>query len=281
MNHSDNMSESSDFTPLMGDFIVFQRLLKEGNTTNALQLSEELLSRSRSISERNHYYEARIRMERALIGAIDEGEIGNELRWCVDRLNATSPLSSLHGIALLNLASWHLNKNEFMMSLATHSEISPETNFPDEIIALSRLETSRILTKMKDYEPAMRHAWIARNIFFKTSMTPEFLVSSLEWLDMALDNVDKNAPNMDFHVKNAKPREKPGVSTIPSNPTDIKLVVEDLIQILFQDLSGSERNDIGLIVDASEILEIKEWRDILIDRLSEIQDRKLLAALQS
>ena len=55
------MSEFEEITPLMEDFIVFQRLLKEGNTTNALQLSEELLSRSRSISERNHYYEARIR----------------------------------------------------------------------------------------------------------------------------------------------------------------------------------------------------------------------------
>ena len=281
MNHSDNMSESTDITPLMEDYIVLQRLLKEGDTSNALQLSEELLTRSRSISERNHYYEARIRMERALIGAVEEDEIGNELRWCVDRLNATSPHSSLHGIALLNLASWHLNKNEFMMSLATHSEISPETNFPNEIVALSRLETSRILTRMEDYEPAMRHAWIARTIFSKTSMIPEFLVSSLEWLDMALDNVDDDAPNMDFHVKNAKPREKPGVSTIASNPTDIKLVVEDLIKITFQDLSGSERNDIGLILDASEILGINKWREILIDRLPEIQDRKLLAALQS
>ena len=110
---------------------------------------------------------------------------------------------------------------------------------------------------------------------FKKSMIPEFLVSSLEWLDMALDNVDKNAPNMDFHIKNAKPREKPGVSTISSNPTDIKLVVEDLIQILFQDLSCPERNDIGLIVDASEILGIEEWKDILINRLPEIQDRNL------
>ena len=174
-----------------------------------------------------------------------------------------------------------LNKNEFMMSLATHSEISTETNFPDEIVALSRLETSRILCKMEDYEPAMRHAWLARTIFSKKSMIPEFLVSSLEWLDMALDNVDHDAPNMDFHVKNAKPREKPGVSTIASNPTDIELVVEDLIQITFQDLSGSERNDIGLILDASEILGINKWREILIDRLPEIQDRKLLAALQS
>jgi hypothetical protein len=122
---------------------------------------------------------------------------------------------------------------------------------------------------------------MARTIFSKTSMIPEFLVSSLEWLDMALDNVDNDAPNMDFHVKNAKPREKPGVSTIASNPTDIELVVEDLIQITFQDLSGSERNDIGLILDASEILGINKWREILIDRLPEIQDRKLLAALQS
>ena len=70
------MSESTDITPLMEDYIVLQRLLKEGDTSNALQLSEELLTRSRSISERNHYYEARIRMERALIGAVEDDTNG-------------------------------------------------------------------------------------------------------------------------------------------------------------------------------------------------------------
>jgi len=275
------MSESTDFTPLVGDFMVFQRLLKEGDTSSALPLSEELLARSRSISERNHHYEARIRMERALMGAISKNEIGNELRWCVDRLNATSPQSALHGIALLNLASWHLNNNEFMMALATHSEISPKSNFPNELLALSRLETSRILASMGDYEPAMRHAWIARSEFSKSSMTPEFLVSNLEWLNMALDNVDKNALNMDYHVENAKPREKPGVSKISANPEDIQVVVEDIVEILFQDLSGPERNDIGLIIDASDILGVKKWKNILIERIHEIQDKKLLEVLQS
>jgi hypothetical protein len=168
-----------------------------------------------------------------------------------------------------------------MMSLATHAEISIQSDFPEEIVALSRLETSRILAKMNDYEPAMRHAWIARTIFYKTSMIPEFLVSSMEWLDMALDNINPDAPNMNFHIRNAAPREKPGATTIDSNPSDIKIVVEDLIRILFHDLSGLERNDLGLIIDASDILEIHEWKDMLIDRLHEIQDEKVLAALQS
>ena len=274
-------NSNNEISPLIADFMVFQNLLKEGNTKSAISLSNDILERSRSMSERDHLYEARIRMERALIGAIEEKEIGNELRWCVDRLNATSCQSSLHGIALLNLASWHLNKNEFMMALATHSEISPESNFSDEIIALSRLESSRILSAMSDYEPAMRHAWIARLGFSKTNMTPEFLVSSLEWLDMALDNVENNSPNMIYHIQNAKPREKPGASVISANPDDIISVVEDIIDILFKNLSGEERNDIGLIIDASDILGIDKWKKILIDRIDEIQDLNLLEVLQS
>ncbi|MFL2974341.1 MAG: hypothetical protein ACJZ4F_05160 [Candidatus Thalassarchaeaceae archaeon] len=272
---------NNNISPLIADFIIFQELLKEGNIDSAISISNDILERSRSMEERDHLYEARIRMERALIGATEDKEIGNELRWCVDRLNATSQHSSLHGIALLNLASWHLNKNEFMMALATHSEISPQSNFSDEIIALSRLESSRILASLGDYEPAMRHAWIARLGFSKSNMTPEFLVSSLEWLDMALDIVEKNTPDMNYHIKHAKPRETPGVSTIPSNPDDIKTVVEDIIDILFQNLSGEERNDIGLIVDASDILGISKWKKILIDRKDEIQDLNLLEALQS
>ena len=96
-----------------------------------------------------------------------------------------------------------------------------------------------------------------------------------------VDIVEKNTPDMNYHIKHAKPRETPGVSTIPSNPDDIKTVVEDIIDILFQNLSGEERNDIGLIVDASDILGISKWKKILIDRKDEIQDLNLLEALQS
>jgi hypothetical protein len=220
-------------------------------------------------------------MERALIGAINEDDIGKELRWCVDRLNASDPYSSSHGLALLNLAAWHSNKNETMMALATHADISDILGHPSEILGLSRLESARILISMGDYEPAMRHMWIARNEFSKSSMIPENLVCNLEWLDMALDDVDENAPNMEFRITNAKPRDKPGNSVISSNPDDIKLVVEELIPIIFQDLSGKNRTDLGIIIDASDIVEVKIWKEILLNRINEIHDPRVLEVLQS
>ncbi len=271
----------NDVPNLIMDYSILQHLLKEGNNEKAIILSEDLLIRSRSPLERNHIYEAKIRMERALIGAINEDDVGKELRWCVDRLNASDPYSSSHGLALLNLATWHSNKNETMMALATHADISEILGHPSEIFGLSRLESARILIAMGDYEPAMRHMWIARNEFSKSSMVPENIVSNLEWLDMALDDVDENSPNMESRIKNAKPRDKPGNSVISSNPEDIKLVVEELIPIIFQDLSGRNRIDLGIIIDASDILEVKIWKEILINRINEIQDPRVLEALQS
>ncbi|MFQ3360350.1 MAG: hypothetical protein ACKVI6_04255 [Candidatus Poseidoniales archaeon] len=276
------MSVIDQDTPsLITDFAILQHLLKDGKTEAAISLSNELLIRSRGVTERNHLYEAKIRMERALIGAIDTEEIGKELRWCADRLNASDPYSFSHGLALLNLASWHTNKNELMMALATHADISEKLGHPSEILGLSRLESARILSSMGDYEPSMRHMWIARLEFIKSAMVPENLVSNLEWLDMALDDVNAQAPNMDSRIVNAKPRETPGNTQISSNPEDIKLVVEELMPIVFQDLSGENRTDIGLIIDASEMLKIYSWTDILIQRLDEIQDPRVLEALQS
>lgn len=271
----------SDVPNLIMDFSILQHLLKDGNNKDAILLSEDLLIRSRGPLERNHIYEAKIRMERALIGAINEDDIGKELRWCVDRLNASDPYSSSHGLALLNLAAWHSNKNETMMALATHADISAILGHPREILGLSRLESARILIGMGDYEPAMRHMWIARNEFSESSMVHENLVSNLEWLDMALDDVDENSPNMESRIKNAKPRDKPGNSVISSNPEDIKLVVEELIPIIFQDLSGKSRTDLGIIIDASNILEVKIWKEILLKRINEIQDPRVLEVLQS
>ena len=83
------------------------------------------------------------------------------VRWCVDRLASVAPGSPLHGVSLLNLAAWHLNEGEQMMSLVTLSDISSDERHPSEIIGLSRLESGRILASIGDFEPAMRHLWIA------------------------------------------------------------------------------------------------------------------------
>ena len=276
------MSESLDkATSLELDMLILQKKISQGDLENIGIFSEEILNRSRTTSERDHLIEARVRMERALLGITDTSLVGNELRWCVDRLNAICPGSPLHGLALLNLANWHRNVGESIMSLVVHADISKEYGHPEDIIGLSRLEAARIYVTLNDLDPAMRHLWSARKYFTNTNMTSESLVCSLEWLDLALEEVSENAPDMENRLENAAPRESAGSTWIPSNPNDVIEIVEELIPILTKDLSGENRNDIGLIIDSSNILKVDSWKKILQERKSEIQDLKVLEALQS
>ena len=276
------MSKSLDkATSLELDMLILQKKISQGDLENIGIFSEEILNRSRSTSERDHLIEARVRMERALLGITDTSLVGNELRWCVDRLNAICPGSPLHGLALLNLANWHRNVGESIMSLVVHADISKEYGHPEDIIGLSRLEAARIYVTLNDLDPAMRHLWSARKYFTNTNMTSESLVCSLEWLDLALEEVSENAPDMENRLENAAPRESAGSTWIPSNPNDVIEIVEELIPILTKNLSGENRNDIGLIIDSSNILKVDSWKKILLERKSEIQDLKVLEALQS
>ena len=268
-------------TPLQLDLLIFQKKISQGDLENIEIFSEDLLNRSRSTSERDHLVEARLRMDRALLGIVDPKLIGQELRWSVDRLNALCPGSGLHGLALLNLANWHRNSGESIMSLIVHADISKDSGHPEDIIGLSRLEAARIYVTLNDLDPAMRHLWSARQSFAKNGMNSESLVASLEWLDLALEEVSDLAPDMETRIANASPRESGGATWVPSNPEDVKLIVEELLPVLTRNLSGSERNDIGLIIDSSNILGFNNWKDILLERIDEIQDPKVLDVLQS
>jgi hypothetical protein len=72
-----------------------------------------------------------------------------------------------------------------------------------------------------------------------------------------------------------------GATWIPSNPQDVKTIVEELLPVLTRDLSGIQRNDIGLIIDSSNILGFNEWKNVLLERIEEIQDPRVLDVLQS
>jgi|TARA_B100000959_G_scaffold270877_1_gene318324 hypothetical protein len=268
-------------SPLQRDIISMQQLLVDGKLADATTISEELLSRSRSNSERDAEAEVRIRIERALLAVEGNDKSGMELRWCTDRLNAMMPGSSLHGIAMLNLAAWHANNGEIMMSLAIHADISKISGHPPEIRGLSRLEVARMLSALSDYDPAMRHLWTARAIFLEYELTAEAIVAGLEWLDLALEEVDSTAPRMLERIESAAPRPVPGNSWIPSNPEDVRDVVEYLLPILTVDVTGAERNDLGLIVDAAEVIGEGTWLKKISEHSGSIQDTKLLEALQS
>ena len=51
--------------------------------------------------------------------------------------------------------------------------------------------------------------------------------------------------------------------------------------MLLDDVSGVERRDIGLILDAAEVLREDLWLQLISERIAEIQDPKVIEALQS
>ena len=275
------VSEEEPSENNLSDSLLFKSLLSEGKTEKALALSESILEESRKLGDRDFEAEAWIRMERSLLGAIEPENVGNELRWCVDRLASVSPGSPLHGLALLNLASWHRNSNERMMALVTLADITSEAGHPVDVIGLSRLESGRILASIGDLEPAMRHLWMAMRRLSSSEMPTEAVVCAMEWLDIALDEIDRDSPSMDERIVNAKPREAPGMTTTPANPADIREAVELILQSALKDVSGEKRDDLGLVLDASETLEEPQWREAIEELRSDIQDPRLIEVLQS
>ena len=266
---------------LQEDFQVYRQTILKGDAAAAIIQSASILERSRSKDERDPVIEAMIRMERALHGANEPSLVGAELRWCADRMNAMAPGSANHGICLLNLAAWHRNRGETMMSLATHSDISSSSGHPMQVLGLSRLEAARMLVSLDDFDPAMRHLWTARECLAQSGMSPEALSASLEWLDIALEEVDSESPRMATRVTEAAPRSGPGTTWVPANPEDIREVVESLIPVLLDDVSGDERRDIGLILDAAEALKEDSWMQLISERITDIQDPSVIEALQS
>ena len=67
------------------DSLLFKSLLSEGKKEEALKLSENILAQSRLLDQRDFETEAWIRMERALLGEMENADLGHELRWCGDR----------------------------------------------------------------------------------------------------------------------------------------------------------------------------------------------------
>ena len=263
------------------DSLLFKSLLSEGKKEEALKLSENILAQSRLLDQRDFETEAWIRMERALLGEMEQSDLGQELRWCVDRLASVAQGSPLHGVSLLNLAAWHRNQGEQMMSLVTLSDISSDRGHPSDIIGLSRLESGRILASIGDLEPAMRHLWIAMRRLSSVEMPAESVVCAIEWLDIALDEIQADSPLMDERIVEAKPRDSPGMTTVPSNPNDIRECVELILSLALIDVSGAQRDDLGLVLDASHAISEPKWKSQIKKRSHEIQDSRLLEALQS
>ena len=127
----------------------------------------------------------------------------------------------------------------------------------------------------------MRHLWIAMRRLSSVEMPVESVVCAIEWLDIALDEIEEDSPMMDERIVDAKPRDSPGMTTVPSNPDDIRECVEIILSLALVDVSGTQRDDLGLVLDASEAIHEPKWKSEIEKRSHEIQDSRLLEALQS
>ena len=134
---------------------------------------------------------------------------------------------------------------------------------------------------LDDLSSAMRHLWAARGYLTDSEMIPESLAASLEWLDIALDEVNDVSPRMQHRIENSKPRNEPGTNWIPANSQDVREVVDMLLPVLLADVSGADRADLGLVIDAAEMLDEEGWIVRLEERIEDIQDPRLLELLQS
>ena len=74
-------SQSNEKSP-SADSLLFKSLLSEGKKEEALKLSDDILAQSRLLDQRDFETEAWIRMERALLGEMENNDLGQELR-CV------------------------------------------------------------------------------------------------------------------------------------------------------------------------------------------------------
>jgi hypothetical protein len=54
-----------------------------------------------------------------------------------------------------------------------------------------------------------------------------------------------------------------------------------LLPVLLADVSGTDRADLGLVIDASEMLEEEGWFASIEEKIGDIQDPRLLELLQS
>ena len=195
--------------------------------------SQESLARaleiSRSKQHRDHLLEARIRMEwgvlRASLGEIDQA--GIDLKWAVERMGALSEGHRWHGLALLNMATWHRNRGESGMALAIHAEISRHGPHLVEIVSMSRRSAAEILIEKDHLFSALRNLWVAHHGFRDSNMEAEAVEAGLHWIDLGLTDVSTDAPKMQFAIETAAPRSvgEPK-ARVWIHPSDLEMMCE-------------------------------------------------------
>ena len=255
--------------------------ISQSDIESALNSLEKCINAVRSPKSRDAILEARAKMIRGLartsIGEITEG--GADLRWAMDRLGAISSGSDEHGISILNVAAWHRQQSEIVMSLATHSEIARESTHSPEIVAISRQRVASIHAELEDYVGALRHYWTAWKLSVSSGIDAIAEVSCLHILDIGLTEVIESSLRLDEQVENAKPRSKSEKSSASIHPDDLLEALNWITPRSLEDISQNHRPDLSLIIESHNILNIT-LPDRLTDNINLIQDPNVVKLLQ-
>ena len=255
--------------------------ISQSDIESALNSLEKCINAVRSPKSRDAILEARAKMIRGLartsIGEITEG--GADLRWAMDRLGAISAGADEHGISILNVAAWHRQQSEIVMSLATHSEIARESTHSPEIVAISRQRVASIHAELEDYVGALRHYWTAWKLSVSSGIDAIAEVSCLHILDIGLTEVIESSLRLDEQVENAKPRSKSEKSSASIHPDDLLEALNWITPRSLEDISQNHRPDLSLIIESHNILNIR-LPDRLTDNINLIQDPDVAKLLQ-
>ena len=283
--NSGNLETARSLLPKMVDgekfFVESLISISESQIETALNSIEKCINAVRSPKTRDAILEARAKMIRGLarssIGEITEG--GADLRWSMDRLGAISAGSDEHGIAILNVAAWHRQQSEIVMSLATHSEIARESTHSPEIVAISRQRVASIHAELEDYVGALRHYWTAWKLSVSSGIDAIAEISCLHILDIGLTDVNDSSLRLDEQVNNASPRSKSEKSSASIHPEDLLEALDWITPRSLEDISQNHRPDLSLIIESHKILNM-ELPEILILNKNLIQDPEVAKLLQ-
>ncbi len=283
--NSDDFNLARSYFPQMneGSILFIESLISiaEADVESALSNIEKCITFVRSPKTRDPILEARARMIRGLtrtsIGEVTEG--GADLRWAMDRLGAIAEGSDNHGIAILNVAAWHRQQSEIIMSLATHSEIARESTHSAEIVAISRQRVASIHSELEDYSSALRHYWSSWRLSSSTGMYALAEVTCLHIIDIGLSEVNDSIELLDEQVQNAVPRPRSEKSDASINSKDLLEVLQWVTPRCILNLNGTHRPDLSLIIESHNILGI-DLPSELIKNKSLIQDPEVSKLLQ-
>ena len=263
-------------------FVNFRRAQATNDATAATEAIRSCVADCRRGGKRDHRLEARARMEQGLIRFShgEEEEAGVDLRWAMERLKVLDEGSAAHGVALLNMAAWHETRAEWMMGLAMHSEISRHGPHLDETVALSRLAASRLQMHLQDHESALRHSWVAVHGLSDAGLSGLAVEAALIWLNLALTDVDGDAPRMQTRVEESSPRRVGQQFVLNSHPEDVAFAYDVVLDSWDGAGAGSDRVDLKLMLQASRVLGMVDF-EARLKLAVDINDEELLQMLES